>query len=276
MPKVSPLAHDDLSISKKFDVDLVVCMPAFNEAESILDYLTEINAQLKGLNSKLLVVDDCSTDGTSNVLSNAPSGLELIIFRNEKNLGHGPTTLIALLRSLELKPRLVCSTDGDGHFSGQTIRKLFDLMENSKYDIAEGVRRNRNEPRFRKATTIFSRFLLTKLSGVMVRDANTPLRIYRSEKLKWIISQIPSDSLTPNLKISMLSRISSLMIAQEECEWRPRMGINPQGTTWRSRVSFLPTRAFAWFCIKSTIDVLSFRKTCIAASKVFAGENSQL
>ena len=94
---------------------IVVAMPAYNEAEGIPEFLHEISVAFSGLDLQFVVVDDCSADGTANVVKDL--GLPgMHALRNEVNSGHGPSTLRALQEALDLGGDIIVAVDGDGQF----------------------------------------------------------------------------------------------------------------------------------------------------------------
>lgn len=241
--------------------DVVICMPAFNESEGILSYLDEIHRAFSDVLMKTVVVNDCSRDETRKVLTMAIGELGTKVVDNEVNLGHGPSTLVALSTALALRPRIVVSTDGDGHFSGREIRRVFDEIDGSQFQIIEGVRIHRTDPVFRAVSTWFSRLLLRLLGSGSVRDANTPLRAYRSSDLQSLLALVPPDSLTPNLMFTLVSRVTGMAVNEIDVEWRQRLGSSSVGTTWRGRFEFFPTRRFLTFCFRASKALISFSLT---------------
>ena len=64
-----------------------IIVPVYNEKNTILKILEKINA-LKDIKKEIIIVDDCSTDGTREILKNLNNDIYKIHF-HEKNLGKG-------------------------------------------------------------------------------------------------------------------------------------------------------------------------------------------
>jgi dolichol-phosphate mannosyltransferase len=245
-------------------VEVVIAMPVFNEAEGIVDFLKEIESSFSSVNLAFVVVDDSSTDATLSRLERLEldGRIQLHIHRNSNNMGHGPSTLRAIDSAISVKPSYVMTVDGDGQFHGNEMRKLFDFQKDHNFEIVEGLRTNRNEPMFRRITSICTRLLVFFRSHVLPQDANTPLRIYKIDQLVGIRKELDSGLLTPNLHISALIRSK-----EYECRYGvfnvqslPRRGLIKTGTMWRSRQQILPSKRFIKFTIAATWQWISTSK----------------
>ena len=64
---------------------LTVIIPAFNEKKSIEILLSQI-FEIK-ISKQIIIVDDCSTDGTRNILKKYENKVNKLIF-HDKNLGN--------------------------------------------------------------------------------------------------------------------------------------------------------------------------------------------
>jgi len=229
-------------------------MPCFNEEEGIENFLSEILDAFHAIRVQIrfIVVDDKSTDGTFLRLQKwkiENAGL-LTIIQNEVNSGHGYSTLVGLRSAASILAEnvAVISVDGDGQFMGKDIADLYKEFEIGGIDILEGVRVNRKEPFFRKVVSLITRMMVRARVQQNVKDANTPLRIYKIEVLKSILDKLPQTLLTPNLHISSIARTSKLVIQESEIAFFQRRGSDPTGTMWRSKSVRLPSKRFLKFC----------------------------
>lgn len=225
-----------------------VVMPAFNEAEGIGIFLEELHSALAKWNTSFIVVDDCSTDSTQrSVLKAKGDGIPVTLQPNSENSGHGPSTLRALHLGAEQNPDIVVAIDGDGQFFGEDVAALVEELESKDLDVVEGVRTSREDPLYRKGTSLATRTLVASRAKVRPRDANTPLRIYRNSFLVQILPKIPENAMTPNLHISVICRIEPTRLAEVSVRSRDRLGASVVGSTW-GRGSLLPSKRFRKFC----------------------------
>jgi len=225
---------------------VAVAIPAYNEAEGIGGFLVEIDAALAPHVSalRLVVVDDASTDGTSDVVQSTGGQLsaELDLSRNQVNLGHGPSLLIAYRRALSVQPDYVLQVDGDGQFLGADLRRLLVLLQDGAPAVS-GVRRFRQDPWFRMVMTRLLRGYVRRSFGVAARDPNCPLRGYAAGLLGDLLTELSDRSLIPNLYITVLAARRGLALVEVDVSHRVRRGASAEGSTWgASRRSPIPWR----------------------------------
>ena len=217
---------------------IAVAIPAHNEGEALAEFLTEIDEALRPRASRLslVVVDDLSTDDTQDVLAKLAPALEseLVVVRNEVNLGHGPTLLEAYRRALGTGAELILQVDGDGQFLGSDLRRVAVLLEDGAAAVC-GVRRFRYDPWFRMLMTRALRLYISSGFGVPTRDANCPLRGYRADVLDELLKWVPDGALVPNLELTILAARRGLTMVEVDVNHRVRRGSSTTGTMWSGR-----------------------------------------
>jgi len=133
------------TVSTKYQPKILVCIPAFNEAESISEV---IRMSLKYA-SEVLVYDDGSTDGTYQVAIS--SGATAI--RNPKNRGYGVAIRSLFREAKQKKVDITITTDSDGQHDPSQIPDFLKAMDQG-FDVVIGSRFLKNEdkqkvPKFR-------------------------------------------------------------------------------------------------------------------------------
>jgi glycosyltransferase involved in cell wall biosynthesis len=238
---------------------IAVVMPAWNEAEGLPGFIRELNDDLKKWRPSFVVIDDHSTDETARVTKELiKSGIDLSLFVNQVNSGHGPSTLKALKAGLNLGVDFIVAVDGDGQCYGRDLARMVEVLETTQNDVVEGVRVARTDPNYRKFITFMVRTLVSVKSRKIALDANTPFRAYRSANLSDIVGAIPDDIKIPNLLISTICRKWGFKISEIQIESIPRRGSNPNGSTWGKTVRAIPSRRFIKFCISSGFQWVSY------------------
>lgn len=239
---------------------IAVVMPAWNEAEGLPVFICELDNALTKWKRTFLVVDDCSTDGTTGALRKLiDTGINLQIVTNEKNLGHGPSTAKALSAGLACGVDFVIALDGDGQCYGQDICQMIEILQRSGVNVVEGARVSRSEPMYRKIVSFVVRILVYVKSGKLPKDANTPFRAYRADTLRHVLNALPMDVKIPNLVISTLSRSWRLQVNQFAIESIPRRGSDSNGTTWGKNLRAIPNLRFIRFCVDAVLQWLAYR-----------------
>lgn len=242
---------------------VAIAIPAHNEAESIEEFVREIDRALAPETSALtfVIVDDVSTDDTVAVAEKVGETIEgdLVVIRADRNRGHGPTVLAAYRGALDTGADLVLQVDGDGQFLGNDLRRIMVLLEDGA-DAVGGVRRFRYDPWFRMVLTRLVRLYLSVGFGVPTRDANCPLRGYRADHLDVLLEWIPNDALAPNLYLTILSARRGLTMVEVDVNHRVRRGSSNTGTMWTTaRRAPIPGRLIK-FAAKALIESIGFHR----------------
>ena len=75
-----------------------VVIPVFNEEKFILETLKKVNVQKKFYDIEIIIVDDCSTDNTNNIIRENKELFDHII-RNDKNIGKGGSLKVGFAKA---------------------------------------------------------------------------------------------------------------------------------------------------------------------------------
>jgi glycosyltransferase involved in cell wall biosynthesis len=231
---------------------LAIVMPVFNESEGIRDFVSEIRNEFNKIRPVILIVDDCSTDETWNVLQEMKAQAnDLIIHRNILNLGHGRTTVEAMNYGIINHANYIMTVDGDGQFIGKEMFDFFKEFYDSNTNYGEGRRVLREDPWFRRVISLVTRLLVLVKTGKRIADANTPCRIYERETLQSLLSKIDGNSMVPNLAISIVARKEHMQVFNFSLTNIPRRGESVQGSTWGAKKTRLPNKKLVKFCLNA-------------------------
>ena len=226
-------------------------MPVFNESDGIENFINEINITFQNIEFDIFIIDDYSLDKTPNFLEELKSKNLINDWkRNLKNLGHGPSTLNALIEGINSKADYIIAVDGDGQFQASDRLRIYNELLQG-FAVVEGVRVKRKEPYFRKLVTFGVRALVFSRTWRIPKDANTPLRGYQLTTAKFMIQKIPDNTPIPNLIISALTRKEKFSMSEVLVISLPRRGKSQIGTTWGTKNKLIPNKRFIQFCIKS-------------------------
>lgn len=105
-------------------VPISVCMASYNGAQYIEKQIESILDQLS-LGDELIIVDDCSTDDTVNIIKKFNSDY-IKLFKNEKNIGYVRNFEKALGLA---KNNYICLADQDDVWIGGRLQKLEAKIE---------------------------------------------------------------------------------------------------------------------------------------------------
>jgi glycosyltransferase involved in cell wall biosynthesis len=161
---------------------LIVQIPCFNEEDTLPLVLADIPRRIPGFDSvEILVVDDGSTDGTSEVARKL--GVEHVL-RHTANQGLARSFRTGVERALALGADVIVNTDGDHQYSGQDIPALVQPILEGRADIVVGDRETGSIEHFsamKKRLQALGSWVVRRLSGTDVPDAVSGFRAITRE-----------------------------------------------------------------------------------------------
>ena len=114
-----------------------IIVPVFNEEETILEVLKRLNDQkILEYEFEIIIIDDCSTDGTKKLLENNKKRYDHLILL-EKNLGKGGAVREGLKRATG---KYILFQDGDLEYHPKEFSKIFSTSIEFNADIVIGSR----------------------------------------------------------------------------------------------------------------------------------------
>jgi len=199
-----------------------IVMPAWNEAEIIepcvREWYNEVVSKIPG--AELIVVDDCSTDATGDIVKRLGAELPGVrCVRPMRNGGHGKALRTGFA---EAAKAYIFQTDSDRQHLPRDFWKLWSQREEA--DFVFGIRKQRADGVVRVVITRSMRLLNLAIWGVWVKDANCPFKLMRRDALRTVLAQIPRDCFIPMVLVSVLSRRMQFRVREVDVEHLPRKG----------------------------------------------------
>jgi len=112
--------------------NIIICIPAFNEEESIGDVITKA----KKFSTEILVYDDGSTDNTSEIAQKNGA----FVIRNRRNGGYGRALNILFQHAIRKNADIIITLDSDGQHDASQIPRLIEPIVRNEADIVIGSR----------------------------------------------------------------------------------------------------------------------------------------
>ena len=183
-----------------------VVIPVYNEEKCIekvvRGYYQEVISRIP--DSEFIVVNDCSTDSTSQVLENLSKELPLLkVIKPETNSGHGKALRLGFKNA---KKAFVFYTDSDDCFNPKDFWKLYDVRD--KKTLISGYRVNRDDPLARLILTRIIRYFIVVVFGVHIKDSNCPFKLIKKDALGDILKTVPEEVKAPFIIISIITNPS--------------------------------------------------------------------
>jgi glycosyltransferase involved in cell wall biosynthesis len=114
---------------------IAVVVPAHNEAQ----HVCTVAQTMPEFVDRIIVVDDCSQDGTGEVALNCGDP-RLVVHRTPTNQGVGGAVVLGYRVAAELGSDVVVKMDGDGQMPPEYLPQLLDAITDQGYDYAKGNR----------------------------------------------------------------------------------------------------------------------------------------
>ncbi len=200
---------------------LSVVIPAYNEEAAIGDVLervlgTEAALAEAGLGMEVIVVDDCSADGTREVVGQREA-VRLVC--HERNRGYGGAIKTGFRQA---EGELLAFLDADGTYPPEALPALCRPLLTGEADLVIGCRMGNAESRMplvrRVGNTLFAG-LLTVLGSARVRDSASGMRVLRRAVLPALYPLPDGLNFTPVMSARALHegvRTVEVPIAYEE------------------------------------------------------------
>ncbi len=162
---------------------LSVVIPVYNEQENLLPLCKELAEALLGMEGdyEILFVDDGSTDRSPEILAGlAASDPDVVVLRFRRNFGQ----TAAMMAGIEhARGDVIVVLDGDGQNDPADIPRLLDELARG-YDVVSGWRRERRDARRRVWVSRLANALISRVTGVRLRDYGCSLKAYRRDMVE--------------------------------------------------------------------------------------------
>ena len=166
----------------------LIIIPTYNEAENIMTVINKIFSIDD--NNSVLVVDDNSPDGTSNIVKNLKKDNidKLFLITRDKKDGLGSAYKVGFKWALENKYSYIFEMDADLSHDPNEIKNLKRLLINNECDVAIGSRYLEgvsvvNWPLSRIFLSYFANIYVRIITSLPVKDSTSGFVGYSNEAL---------------------------------------------------------------------------------------------
>ena len=161
---------------------LVIQIPCFNEEATLPATLADLPTGIEGIDElEIVVIDDGSTDETSNVARRA--GVRHVV-RSPVNQGLARAFSAGLDYALRLGADIIVNTDADGQYRGDQIGRLVAPILHHEADMVVGDRHPGRLTHFspiKRTLQVLGSWMVRQLSGTMIPDATSGFRAFSRE-----------------------------------------------------------------------------------------------
>ena len=189
-------------------IKLSVIIPCYNEEKTIFLIVEKIK-KIKNLTTEIIIVDDCSTDTTSDVLKNISQVYpDIKIIRHEHNSGKGS----AIQSGIKLVTgNIVLIQDADLEYDPNDYHNLLQPFIETDADVVYGTRfKGGKYVRLHFFWHYLANKILTTITNIVTNlnmsDMETGYKVFKTEIVKNLILKEKSFGIEPEITVKLAKK----------------------------------------------------------------------
>ena len=187
---------------------LSIIIPVYNEENTISEVIEKIkNIEVKNIQKEIIIVDDCSTDRTKDILKKLNKSIRVAY--HKKNIGKGA----AIRTGLRLATGdIILIQDADLEYSPKEYPKLLKPLLEDKADVVygsrvEAIRKNmKNMYKLHYIGNLFLTLITNLLYGAKITDMETGYKAFRREVIESIYLKSNRFEFEPEITAKILKK----------------------------------------------------------------------
>jgi len=218
---------------------LSIIIPVYNERGNILKVLDRVGRVDIGIEKEIIIVDDCSTDGTRNLLERITKHK---IFYHSKNMGKGSAIRTALKHATG---DITLIQDADLEYHPEEYPQLLKPILSGDAEVVYGSRfLYEHRPRYwlNYQGNRFISFLTTLLFFKKITDIETCYKVFKTDVIKNINLKAKRFDFEPEVTAKILKR--GYDIYEVPISYKCRSYEEGKKITWKDGLASL------WYLIK--------------------------
>ncbi|HQY89089.1 MAG TPA: glycosyltransferase family 2 protein [Tepidisphaeraceae bacterium] len=163
---------------------LSLVIPCYNEKENVPMLLSRVETSLAPLGRpfEVIIIDDGSTDGTSQLLDEAKKTRPwLRVIRMRKNAGQSAGFEAGFAAA---RGELIATIDADLQNDPEEIPRLVPMLDEFNVDLVTGWRKDRKDTKFRRWQSRQANKIRNWVTQETVNDSASSLKVYRAHAIK--------------------------------------------------------------------------------------------
>jgi undecaprenyl-phosphate 4-deoxy-4-formamido-L-arabinose transferase len=198
--------------------EISVVIPVFNEADNLRELGERLIRTLTAMGRpfEIIFVDDGSTDGSWEMLSDLngryPQNIRALQFH--RNFGQHQAIFAGFQAA---RGKVMVTLDADLQNPPEEIPRLVAKIDEG-YDTVGGWRQNRQDSIFRRLPSQLVNTVMSRVTGVKLRDYGCMLRAYRRSVVDSINQCQESSSFIPALANLFSQRVAEIPVGHAERE----------------------------------------------------------
>ncbi len=203
--------HEDVHLSPK----LSIVIPMYNEEQNINKLFSRLFPVVENLEEtwEVICINDGSTDRTLEILQREAGRRQgLVVVNLARNFGQHAAVMAGFSQA---RGEWIITMDADLQNPPEEIPKIVEEFKKG-HDLVGSIRRARHDSFFRKAASRITNRLITKISGICLKDFGCMLRGYSREVVQGILDNPEYRTFIPALATFFAKSPVEIMVEHEE------------------------------------------------------------
>jgi glycosyltransferase involved in cell wall biosynthesis len=191
-------------------IDVTIIVPVFNERETLPEVLQRIDEVMPPA-TEVIIVDDGSTDGTSQWLAELPQQANRHVIRRRRNHGKGSAVRLAIRHS---RGKVVAIQDADREYDpADLLRVIWPILEGHA-DAAYGSRylwRDQDPSRLHRLGNRLLTFASNAMTGLRLTDMETCHKAFDGDLVRSITLKESRFGFEPEITAKIAARNANVI-----------------------------------------------------------------